>query len=45
MINCVGCGGPVGDDETRVYADEGVYHMGCEFSDIYAEVGSGEFDR
>jgi hypothetical protein len=45
MTDCLGCGRPIEDDETPVYADGGTYHMGCEFSEIHAEVGSGGFDR
>lgn len=45
MTDCLGCGEPIGPDETPVHADEGTYHMGCEFREINAEVSSGGFGR
>lgn len=42
-LQCEGCGEPIEDDETAVYSDTGAYHMGCEFDEVYSEVGSGGF--
>ena len=39
------CRQPIEDDETPVYADDGVYHMGCDIVEVYNEVGSGGFER
>lgn len=35
---CEGCGDPITDAQTAVYGDEGQYHMGCEFSEVYESV-------
>ena len=45
MTHCLGCDQPIEAGETTVYGDEGAYHMGCEFAELHAEVGSGRFDR
>lgn len=39
------CRQPIADDETPVYADDGVYHMGCDIVEVHNEVGSGGFGR
>lgn len=37
-MNCEGCGEPIASHQSKVYADEGVYHRGCEFEEVFEEV-------
>lgn len=36
---CSGCNNTIAPGETIVYADEGQYHIGCEFNDECENIG------